>query len=1042
MASSARAAACALNHFFFAAVALLGFALPALAQPAFDPSYIGIGPGLIDPALIGGRPLIGDGTNGSDGAPGQVTSTLSNGTPLQGGSGGNGGSGGLFFGNGGRGGTGGNGAVVTGSGSSSNSSLLTGGAGGTGGTAGLFGSGGSGGNGGMGVSFGASGAVFTTNSTIAGANGGAGGSAGFLFGNGGNGGAGGAGVTGTALTVTNQGSIAGGNGGAGGSSGNFPFASSGNGGAGGAGLTGTGLTIVNAAQASITGGAGGAAGAAGLLGKGGNGGNGGAGISGTGLSITNQGTITGGSGGAGSAGLFGRGANGTEGAGITGSNLTIVNSGIIAGGEGFTQANAITFTGGGNTLTVLQGARFLGNIGVTGSLDFDQDTTAVLTNVITGTGSVSKSGAGTLSLFGTSTYSGGTTVNAGTLRLDGGSLAATGALTVNGGTFDLNGFDQTVGSLGGSGGIVSLGSGTLTVDGSASSTFAGAITGSGGVTKQGSGTLTLSGINIYTGSTVINAGVLALSGSLTSNTVVNAGGTLLGNGTITGNVTVAGTMATSDLLGTFNVTGSYTQSPNSTYFVGINSAGQSGKVNVTGNAVLNGGTVFVQARNGTYVANTSYTILSATGTVSGAFAGVNSNFAFLAPTLSYDTHDVTLTLLVPGFRHGAQNANQGSVAVVLDQIGANATGDFAKVMNAIYVLDTAQGPKVLQTIGGQSYSNFSSVAVQGTQTFMDSFQAQAGGGVSGGGGAALPSSTWQALRTDGADACETACDVEPLWGVWGGGMGAFGTVAGNANAAGLTYSLGGFLAGIDRRFAPGLRLGVTTGFNAASLYSNGVPGYGTSNTLQFALYGEYAPGAFYLDALAGYGHSDNRMNRPIVIPGLPFRTAHGYTTANTFFGQLEAGYKLTVVPSFGGFVTPFARLQASTSTQNGFTESGANSLNLTVAAQTTQSLRTVLGTQLGAAIDAPWREKLDVTLRFGWSHEFADTTRPVSAAFIGAPALGFTTFGATAPRDGAVLGLALKTAIAESTSLYFRYDGDLAGSNTNHVLNAGVRYVW
>ena len=37
---------------------------------------------------------------------------------------------------------------------------------------------------------------------------------------------------------------------------------------------------------------------------------------------------------------------------------------------------------------------------------------------------------------------------------------------------------------------------------------------------------------------------------------------------------------------------------------------------------------------------------------------------------------------------------------------------------------------------------------------------------------------------------------------------------------------------------------------------------------------------------------DNRMNRPIVIPGLPFRTAQGYTTANTFFGQLEAGYKL------------------------------------------------------------------------------------------------------------------------------------------------------
>ena len=216
--------------------------------------------------------------------------------------------------------------------------------------------------------------------------------------------------------------------------------------------------------------------------------------------------------------------------------------------------------------------------------------------------------------------------------------------------------------------------------------------------------------------------------------------------------------------------------------------------------------------------------------------------------------------------------------------------------------------------------------MQGSQVFMDSFQIQAGGGA-GGGGASLPGgSTYQALKVDTADACDTACDVEPLWGAWGGGMGAFGTVAGDSNSHGLTYNLGGFIAGLDRKFVPGFRAGVAAGFNAATLYTQGMPGTGTSNTLQFALYGEYAPGPFYLDALAGYGHSDNRMNRPIVIPGLPFRMAQGYTTANTFFGQLEAGYKIPVAPSFGGFVTPFARLQASTSTQAGFSETGADSL--------------------------------------------------------------------------------------------------------------------
>ena len=117
-------------------------------------------------------------------------------------------------------------------------------------------------------------------------------------------------------------------------------------------------------------------------------------------------------------------------------------------------------------------------------------------------------------------------------------------------------------------------------------------------------------------------------------------------------------------------------------------------------------------------------------------------------------------------------------------------------------------------------------------------------------------------------------------------------------------------------------------------------------------------------------------------------------------------------------------------------------MNLTVAAQTTQSLRTVLGAQLGAAIDAGWHGKLNVLFRAGWSHEYADLTRPVTASFAGAPALGFTTQSAIAPRDGVVLGFGLNTAINEATNLYLRYDGDLAGSNTNHSLSAGVRFVW
>jgi outer membrane autotransporter protein len=184
------------------------------------------------------------------------------------------------------------------------------------------------------------------------------------------------------------------------------------------------------------------------------------------------------------------------------------------------------------------------------------------------------------------------------------------------------------------------------------------------------------------------------------------------------------------------------------------------------------------------------------------------------------------------------------------------------------------------------------------------------------------------------------------------------------------------------------------------------------------------------------------MTRPISLLGLAPRTAIGKTTTEQFFGQFEAGYKIALEGPLDRFVTPFARLQGSTASQAGFTESGADSLDLTVAGQTTNSLRTVLGAQAGASFDLGWRNQLGLVLRLGWSHEYADTARPVNASFAGAPASPFTVAGAQAPRDGAIVGLSANTAITEATSLYLRYDGELAGGNTSHIVSAGVRITW
>ena len=132
----------------------------------------------------------------------------------------------------------------------------------------------------------------------------------------------------------------------------------------------------------------------------------------------------------------------------------------------------------------------------------------------------------TLALHAQETYTGATTVNAGTLQIIGGDnrLPTGTAVTLanfSGATLDLNSFNQTIGSLAGggtAGGNVTLGVGTLTVGNATNTAFAGIISGLGGLTKAGSGNQTLSGANSYAGLTTVNGkdGVLTLTGTSTA----------------------------------------------------------------------------------------------------------------------------------------------------------------------------------------------------------------------------------------------------------------------------------------------------------------------------------------------------------------------------------------------------------------------------------------------------------------------------------------------------------------------------------------------
>ena len=174
--------------------------------------------------------------------------------------------------------------------------------------------------------------------------------------------------------------------------------------------------------------------------------------------------------------------------------------------------------------------------------------------MIAGSGSftLGSSSTSTLALSGANTYTGNTSVLAGTLDLANSLALQDTTLTTGGITFDsaVSSDAFTFGGLSGSGSIALTDTATNNValsvgNTNGSTTYSGSLSGGGSLTTIGTGIFTLSGPNSYTGTTLVSRGTLALSstGSL-GNTSITVGNGSSNNGTlrINGNYTIgAGT---------------------------------------------------------------------------------------------------------------------------------------------------------------------------------------------------------------------------------------------------------------------------------------------------------------------------------------------------------------------------------------------------------------------------------------------------------------------------------------------------------------------
>ncbi|MFL9823426.1 autotransporter domain-containing protein [Rhodoplanes sp. SY1] len=1037
---------------------------------------------------LSGLTLVG-GSGGGGGAHGFVGTSLP-GVGATGGSGGGGGQGSDATpdpfgtdrgGNGGGGGAGGWGAVVTGEGALGTLGVaVTGGNGGGGGfpgqgstSSGLNGDAGSAGTGGIGLALTGASPLVTIGAAVKGGNGGPGGNGG--SGAGGDGGAGGAGILATGATLTILGPVTGGTGGARGSG--LP---DGDQGAGGIGVTGTNLTIVGGDGGSVTGGlSGGGVRANAIQFTGGT----------NRLELQTGFTIMGNVvafsaadtlalGGSGSAsfdasqigpaaqyqgfGVFQKIGSSTW--TLTGTTAAVtswaVNAGTLAvssDGNLGAASGGLSFDGG--TLQFL--AAFSSNRVIAldaGGGSFDSNgNTATLAGTIGGTGGLTKLGAGTLTLSGASTYAGPTNVNAGTLQAGAAdAFAPASAFTVaSGAVLDLDGFNQTIGSLAG-GGNVMLGAATLTSGDTTSTIYSGVMAGAGGsLTKTGTGTLMLTGINTYTGATVVDGGALIVNGSIapSSGLTVDPGALVGGNGFLPTTI-INGILSPGNSIGTITVNGDLTFGASSSYLIEV-SPSAADRTNVTGTANLSG--VVLTSFGGGSAFQRQYTILHADGGLGGtsfgglATAGAPSGFS---TSLSYDLTNVYLDLRAVLGLGTPLSRNEQNVATAVNthfNNGGTLPANFSNLFwltgtNLAAALDSLYG----EAATGAQFGAFQ-LGNQFLSLMLDPFTygrtGGFGGGFSGAGGALPLTAEPSALRPEIALAyakVPTApADVLPdrRWSVWGGGFGGSSSTKGDPWSVGshdITTRSGGYATGIDYRATPDTVLGFALAGGFTNWGLAGGLGGGNSDAFQAGLYGVTRHGPAYLAAAASFAEHWITTDRLTAFAGDHLQASFD---AQSFGGRIEVGYRFAT--GLAG-VTPYAALQAQHFQAPGYSETDLNGrgFGLNVHGRDASATRSELGARFDWRLPISSIASLALQARAAWAHDRVSdpTLAPVFQTLPGAPS--FVVNGAMPVKDSALTSAGAELRVLNGWSLGARFDGEFADRSQTYAGTGTLRYTW
>ncbi len=551
------------------------------------------------------------------------------------------------------------------------------------------------------------------------------------------------------------------------------------------------------------------------------------------------------------------------------------------------------------------------------------------------------------------------------------------------------------------------------------------------------------------------------SSQLTSPTVtVAAGGTLGGSGIVVGSVTINGNIAPGNSIGTLNVTGPYVQATGSSYTVELNPT-TSDLINVTGAATIQAGAgVVVIGAPGVYTLGKRYTILTASGGVTGQYTSLSDNLPFVDFALASNANNIFLdvTRSSVSFQEIAQTRNQRAAAT-----GAETLGPGNRVFDAAVMLDGPNALRAFDLLSGEIHASVTGTLLEDSRFVRDAVNGRLRQSMGGPASIFAPQLATLSFgetandvdrlmfddpvvaytSTKGKRVRDTmdralpmkapAAPTRSIFTAWSQAFGNFGRTDGDGNAASLNRTTGGFITGMDVTM-PTLgdvwRAGFAGSYQHTSVNVGDRSSSGGIDSYQLVAYGGWQSGPLGLRAGASYGWHDVSTSRSIIFPGFSDATKakYGADTAQVFG---EIGYAL----AYRQFaLEPFAGLAYVNVQTNSFVESGGAAA-LTGAGGTTETAYSTVG--LRAAAPLPWHNLASLIAKssVGWRHAFGTVTPTAQLGF----ASGTTPFvvaGVPIARDAAVVELGLEGRVWRNATIGIAYNSQIAGRSDDHGVNA------